>query len=116
MACMDVANSAGMFTHHHRGGTRTPAKVLDAFEEFSGSNTGSCKGYIFSLDQIIGTVDLIEINAICFKFLAFFIRAGPDLALDSATYALNGGRGHYALGCCPSAHLDIKRGITVHTS
>src|SRR6184192_2494647 len=104
MACMDVANSTGMLTHHEGGGSGTPTQVLDAFEEFAGSNTGSCKGYIFSLDQIIGTEDLIEINTICFKFLAFLIGAGPDLALDGPTNALNRGGGQYAFGCSTYAH------------
>ena len=67
MTCLNVAHRARVRTHHHRLGLGTPAKILNASEQFAARNSGCCETDIVATDQIIGIQYLIEIDAIGYE-------------------------------------------------
>src|SRR6185312_1914857 len=46
VAGLDIADCAGARAHHYRVGTRAPAEVLDACEQFPGGDAGGREGHI----------------------------------------------------------------------
>src|SRR4029453_5051912 len=97
VVCLDHAHGARLAAHDDRLCGASATVEMDTVEQVTVSHTGSGEEHVVAGHHLLGREDLVEVVAPADCLLALFVVFRPQLGLDRAAHAADGGSGDDAL-------------------